>query len=967
MFRRGSQGPTLPRDNNKYHAKGMPRMRLRRKHLVIALSLLTFFYLVIRPRADLPIQEGSVQNSRSGQGQGNREDAAAAAPPPPQPLQAPPGQNVSPGPPANKPNNGAAKKDKKKKKKPPPTLFEFEDTDRHREEARKKKNKNKDKSAQSPEQGQVPPSQQQQQQKVPINDPSGGQDSKIGTPDQGAARPWDVIDQQVDVARKEFSELDAQKSKPTPRPWNVIEKEVDSARKEFEVQDRMPKQAPERPWNVVEKEVDAARNEFSRSEASKGHSGTSGTYPGTVQTKPNSPLWEERKQKVKETFLNAWDSYRRDAWGKDEYHPVGKYGTDMIKGGFGFTIVDSLDTILIMGLEKEFQEAKAWVKDELDFEKDAEVNLFETTIRVLGGLLSAYDLSSKDPVFLQKAVDLADRLMAAFESPTGIPFASVHLKERRGVPSHDGGSSSTAEVSTIQLEFKYLSYLTGDDKYWKAAENVILKMKEMKSLDGLVPIYINPYSGNFYGGEIRLGSRGDSYYEYLIKQYLQTGKKELVYKEMFDHAMAGVKKHLLGRSIPHQLLFVGEISMYDPERLSPKMDHLVCFLGGTMALSSTEGRSLDTSFPRSAFTKLQEEDFKMGEELTESCYEMYHQTETGLAPEIVYWVHKQEQLVGRTMLQHKPGSDIIINDRDAHNLLRPETVESLFYLWRLTGDEKYRHWGWEIFESIEKYTKVSTGGYSSIHDVRSADHIQSRDKTETFFLAETLKYLYLLFGPDYVLPLDKYVFNTEAHALPIFSPPEKWLSRTVSGALHDDEKLKLLIDKEEEEVADIDDESEEHEVMMDDVNTTQPHEVAERKEEMDDEQPTSDDSEPTTNLDEEEEEDPEMSEDEVDQGLENLAIDTGDDEESEVPEVEVDYDDNNGDGEVDEATKVKTGEAEEEEEEEEEEEDGDSDTDVEDGATDEEVPEEDQDPDQNDEDEGDLTEVAEPETGERVL
>jgi len=179
--------------------------------------------------------------------------------------------------------------------------------------------------------------------------------------------------------------------------------------------------------------------------------------------------------------------------------------------------------------------------------------------------------------------------------------------------------------------------------------------------------------------------------EYLIKQYLQTSKKEHVYKEMFDHAMTGVKKHLLGRSIPNNLLFVGEISKYSPQDLSPKMDHLVCFLGGTMALSSTEGKALNKStFPRSRFSKVEEEDFKIGEELTKACYEMYHQTETGLAPEIVYWVHNELQLSGRQEPEHFEGSDFIINNRDGHNWLRPETVESLFYMWRFTGDEKYR-------------------------------------------------------------------------------------------------------------------------------------------------------------------------------------------------------------------------------------------------------------------------------------
>ncbi|KAF9295034.1 mannosyl-oligosaccharide alpha-1,2-mannosidase [Linnemannia elongata] len=625
------------------------------------------------------------------------------------------------------------------------------------------------------------------------------------------------------------------------------------------------------------------------------------TIPGGTRTGPVSPLpphvnpaiWEERKNRVKAAFLHSWSAYKRDAWGKDEYHPITKYGSNMIRKGQGFTIVDSLDTILLMGLEAEFQEAKDWVRNELDFDQDGEVNLFETTIRVLGGLLSAYDQAGKDPVFLRKAVDLADRLMGAFETPTGIPYASVHLRDRRGVPGHDRGISSTAEVASLQLEFKYLSYLTGDEKYWKAVENVVLKIKEMDSLDGLVPIYINPNTGHFQGGEIRLGSRGDSYYEYLIKQYLQTGKKEHVYKEMYDEAIAGVKKHLLGRTIPNNLLFVGEISKYNPKNLSPKMDHLVCFLGGTLALGSTNGHPIDSSQPRSRFSQLQESDFKMGEELTESCYEMYRQTETGLAAEIVYWVQNADQIKGKTVQQHAPGSDFIINDRDGHNWLRPETVESLFYLWRLTGDEKYRHWGWKIFEAIEKYSKVPTGGYSSIHDIRQASDINFSDKMETFFLAETLKYFYLLFGSNDVLPLDEYVFNTEAHPLPVFVPPTRFLARTAPGV---GEERNGVMDEDVDVAPEDEDDAEVVGEEEDETTIPQGYEDDEGGAQSEGELEVGGDEA----IGEEGEEDGEV--DQVDQGLEDLAVDDSEDdgEGEEVAEVEVDYEDGSGAGEEEE-------------------------------------------------------------------
>lgn len=157
----------------------------------------------------------------------------------------------------------------------------------------------------------------------------------------------------------------------------------------------------------------------------------------------------------------------------------------------------------------------------------------------------------------------------------------------------------------------------------------------------------------------------------------------------------------------------------------------------------------------------------MAKNLGEACYEMYNVTSTGLAPEIAYFnIHKENVEVegGRADAHYK--HDIRIKPADRHNLLRPETVESLFLLYRITEDSMYREWGWNIFQSFEAHTKVSTGGYSSLHDVTSVP-APKRDKMETFFLGETLKYLYLLFGDKNVLPLTEFVFNTEAHPLPI--------------------------------------------------------------------------------------------------------------------------------------------------------------------------------------------------------
>ena len=201
----------------------------------------------------------------------------------------------------------------------------------------------------------------------------------------------------------------------------------------------------------------------------------------------------------------------------------------MTPKGLGWIIVDSLDTLMIMNLTSRLSHAREWVSTALTYDQDQEVNTFETTIRMLGGLLSAHYLSTAFPemaplsdagqgshaedLYLEKASDLADRLLGAFESPSRIPYASVNLQTRKGIPSHaDGGASSTAEAASLQLEFKYMSKLTGEKVYWDHAEKVIQIIDDNGIEDGLLPIFIYANSGMFRGENIRLGSRGDSYY-----------------------------------------------------------------------------------------------------------------------------------------------------------------------------------------------------------------------------------------------------------------------------------------------------------------------------------------------------------------------------------------------------------------------------------------------------------------------
>lgn len=463
----------------------------------------------------------------------------------------------------------------------------------------------------------------------------------------------------------------------------------------------------------------------------------------TAPLAPVSVKPVDRLEMVREAFRHAWKGYKEFAWGHDELKPVSKsYGEWF---GLGLTLIDALDTMWILGLKEEFEEARKWVETELSFSKNVDVNLFESTIRILGGLLSTYHLTG-DEMFLEKAKDIGLRLMPAFKTPSKIPFSDVNIGKGTAHPPRWTSDSTLAEVTSVQLEFRELSRLTQDPQYQEVVNEVMRLVHKLPGKhDGLVPMFINTNSGQFtHKGVFTLGARADSYYEYLLKQWIQGGKTEPDLLEDYLEAIEGVKKHLLRTSGPRKLTFVGELNH---NRFNPKMDHLVCFLPGTLALGAHNG--------------LPEDHMELALQLMETCHQMYIQMETGLSPEIAHF-----------NLQPYDGRDIDVKPADRHNLLRPETVESLFYLYRFTKDAKYRDWGWDILESFNKYTRVPSGGYTSISNVRDPVNPGPRDKMESFFLGETLKYFYLLFSDDLeLLSLDKYVFNTEAHPLPIWQLP----------------------------------------------------------------------------------------------------------------------------------------------------------------------------------------------------
>lgn len=448
-------------------------------------------------------------------------------------------------------------------------------------------------------------------------------------------------------------------------------------------------------------------------------------------------LARTRRVQVKGAMQRVWKAYKEHAWGRDELKPQSLQGHDNW-GGIGCTLVDSLDTLWLMGMKDEFWEARDWVRDKLSFSHTGTVSVFETTIRELGGLLSAYDLSG-DEAFLNKARDLGDRLLAAFDTPSGIPNGQVNLQSKN---SHNagwtGGSAILAELGTMQVEFRYLSQATGDPIYAQKVNKVFDIMAEKHPNDGLYPIYVNTHSGQLQGGAITFGALGDSFYEYMLKVWLQGGRKEDSYRKMFDDAMDGMMKKLLQKSKPSGMLYVADL---ENGHINHKMDHLVCFLPAVLALGA---KTLPHPDPEREARYM-----SAAKGLTYTCYQMYHKYPTHLAPEYSRFVAGQDMV---------PGANFYI--------LRPEAAEAIFYMHELTGDPIYREWAWEIFEAIERYCKTEHA-YGAHPDVTSTSR-RPDDRMESFFLAETMKYLYLIQDPDHPIDLFKYVFNTEAHPMKIF-------------------------------------------------------------------------------------------------------------------------------------------------------------------------------------------------------
>jgi mannosidase alpha-like ER degradation enhancer 2 len=417
-------------------------------------------------------------------------------------------------------------------------------------------------------------------------------------------------------------------------------------------------------------------------------------------------------ERVSAEFLHAWNGYKAYAWGHDDLKPLSKMPNDWYEVSLLMTPVDAFSTMKLMKLEEQAEEARSLILEKLSFARDLDVQLFEVNIRLLGGLLSAYQLDG-DERFLKLAVDLADRLLPAFDSPTGMPYRFVNLVT--GATSDS--LNNPAEIGTLLLEWGTLSKITGNSVYYQKVKNAVKTLFDMRSKIDLVGTVIDVETGEWENTESHISARIDSYYEYLLKGWLMFGDKDL--KKMWEISISAINKYL-----PDQMesgFWYGRVDMDTGERTHPYFGALDAFFPAVLALGG---------------------DLERAEKLQQSCYKMWKLY--GIEPELIDY---------STMEVVSEGY-----------VLRPENIESAYYLYHFTKDPRYLAMAKEYFESLVKYCRNDVA-YSHLSSVKTKEQA---DAMQSFFLAETLKYCYLIFAPDETFDFQQMIFNTEAHPLRIW-------------------------------------------------------------------------------------------------------------------------------------------------------------------------------------------------------
>ncbi|CAK7217933.1 hypothetical protein SBRCBS47491_003332 [Sporothrix bragantina] len=524
---------------------------------------------------------------------------------------------------------------------------------------------------------------------------------------------------------------------------------------------------------------------------------------------------------VKASFDRSWIGYKDNAWMADEVKPLSATPyNDLEKlGGWAATLVDTLDTLWIMGMHDEFRMAVR-ACEAIDFGKtDADtVHVFETTIRYLGGFIGAYEISNKAyPQLLRKATEIGEILLGAFDTPNRLPMGRWDWRAyaRGEMQTSAPHAMLSAEIGTLSLEFTRLTQLTGDVRYYDAVQrisDVLASHQQITKLPGMWPVVIDASKPAFDEDDtFTINGKADSLFEYLPKQWLLLGGALAQPREMYEKWLPVAKKHLFRRVINAwnlKLVLPGEARVSDDPMTgrtvttTARGEHLGCFAGGMVGLAARAFGGPDANA-----------NLDLAAQLTDGCVWSYNVTSTGVGPEKFFFATcggpnemqtglrcayseekwraalkehwkvaaklggategddantKAEAAVEQIMKEGRLAPGLLDID-NPHYLLRPEAIESVFVMWRLTGDVQWQEKAWQMFQRVVRHTgaapnsKPDQVAAAAIDDVTRVDSTTLMDRMESFWLAETLKYFYLVFEDFDVLSLDEWVFNTEAH------------------------------------------------------------------------------------------------------------------------------------------------------------------------------------------------------------
>uniref|UniRef100_A0A672LGE5 alpha-1,2-Mannosidase n=1 Tax=Sinocyclocheilus grahami TaxID=75366 RepID=A0A672LGE5_SINGR len=445
------------------------------------------------------------------------------------------------------------------------------------------------------------------------------------------------------------------------------------------------------------------------------------------------------RNQVLEMFDHAYQNYMDHAYPADELMPLTCRGRvrglepsrgdiDDALGKFSLTLIDTLDTLALLNKTVEFEEAVRRVVADVRLDNDIVVSVFETNIRVLGGLLGGHSMAVMlkesgrmvwyQDELLHMAKDLGLRLLPAFNTSSGLPYPRVNLRYGvRGPETRTGTETDTctACAGTIILEFAALSRFTGDPTFEAHARRALDFLWEKRQRNSnLVGTTINIHSGEWVRRDSGVGAGIDSYYEYLMKAYILLGDDRFL--QRFNTHYASIMKYI---SQPPLLLDVHIHKPLLPARTW--MDSLLAFFPGLQVLKGDIRPAIETH-------------------------------------EMLYQVTKKHNFLPEAFT-----TDFRVHW--AQHPLRPEFAESTYFLYKATRDPYYLEVGRTILENLNRFARVPCG-FAAMKDVRTGSH---EDRMDSFFLAEMFKYLFLLFAEEDDLPfnVEDYVFTTEAHLLPL--------------------------------------------------------------------------------------------------------------------------------------------------------------------------------------------------------